>query len=91
MRCFSVAKFWVYIIQSEKNTWTYTGNTNNIKRRLCEHNMGKMSSTRHHRPFKLIYTEEFSSRREAMSRERFLKTGQGREVRKELLRQHRQK
>ncbi len=86
-----MAKFWVYVIQSEKDTWTYTDNTNNVKRRLCEHNMGKMNSTRHHRPFKLIYTEGFSSRREAVSREKFLKTGQGREFRKKLILQNRQK
>ncbi len=86
-----MAKFCVYIIQSEKDTWTYTGSTNNVKKRLCEHNMGKMNSTCHHRPFKLVYTEEFSSRREAVGRERFLKTGQGREFRKKLLRQHKQK
>ncbi len=52
-------KYWVYVVQSEKDNWTYTGHTNDVKRRLHEHNKGKMSSTRHHKPFKLIYTEDF--------------------------------
>jgi putative endonuclease len=84
-------KFWVYIIQSEKGNWTYTGHTNDVDRRLNDHNRGKMSSTRPHRPLKLIYTEEFSSRSDAMIREKFLKSGKGREVRKELIKQYENK
>ena len=84
-------KFWVYIIQSKIDNWTYTGHTNDVDRRLNDHNRGKMSSTRHHRPLKLIYTEEFSSRSDAMIREKFLKSGKGREVRKELIKQYEKK
>ena len=80
-------KFWVYIIQSEKDNWTYTGHTNDVDRRLSDHNRGKMSSTRHHRPLKLIYTEEFSSRSDAMTREKFLKSGKGRQIREKLVKQ----
>ena len=80
-------KCWVYVIQSEKDLWTYTGHTNDVKRRLQDHNRGKMKSTRHHSPFKLIHTEEFSSRSEAMMREKFLKSGKGRQIRKELIQQ----
>ncbi len=80
-------KYWVYVIQSENDSWTYTGHTNNVKRRLHDHNRGKMKSTRHHGQFKLIYTEEFSSRSEAMIREKFLKSGKGRQIREELVKQ----
>ncbi len=80
-------KFWVYIIQSEKDNWIYTGHTNDIDRRLNDHNRGKMKSTSHHGPFKLIHTEEFSSRSEAMIREKFLKSGKGRQIREELVKQ----
>ncbi len=78
-------KYWVYVIQSEKGNWTYIGHTNDVTRRLHDHNRGKMSSTRYHRPFKLIYTEEFSSRSEAMIKEKFLKSGKGRQIREKLL------
>ncbi len=80
-------KYWVYVIQSENDSWTYTGHTNDAKRRLHDHNRGKMKSTRHHGPFKLIYTEEFSSRSVAMIREKFLKSGKGRQIREELVKQ----
>ena len=80
-------KFWVYIIQSEKDNWTYTGHTNDVDRRLNDHNRGKMKSTRHRGPFKLIHTEEFPSRSEAMIREKFLKSGKGRQIREELFKQ----
>jgi len=46
-----------------------------------------MKSTSHHGPFKLIHTEEFSSRSEAMIREKFLKSGKGRQNREELVKQ----
>jgi putative endonuclease len=80
-------KYWVYVIQSEKDSWAYTGHTNNVKRRLHDHDRGKMKSTRNHGPFKLIYTEEFSNRSDAMVREKFLKSGKGRQIRKELVKQ----
>ena len=80
-------KYWVYVIQSENDSWTYTGHTNDVKRRLHDHNRGKMKSTRHHGPFKLIYTEEFSSRSEAMIGEKFLKSGKGRQIREALVKQ----
>ncbi len=80
-------KCWVYVIQSEKDSWTYTGHTNDVERRLHDHNRGKMKSTRYRGPFKLIHTEEFSSRSEAMTREKFLKSGKGRQLREELVKQ----
>lgn len=61
------------------NNRLYTGSTNNIDRRLLEHNSGKSKYTRSTRPFDLIYTEEFEIRLEARKRELFLKTGKGRE------------
>ncbi|MCP4267192.1 MAG: GIY-YIG nuclease family protein [Candidatus Brocadiaceae bacterium] len=78
-------KYWVYVIQSERDSWTYTGHTNNVKRRLHDHNRGKMKSTRYRGPFKTTYTEEFSNRSDAMKREKFLKSGKGRQIREELV------
>ena len=77
----------MYIIQSEEDGWVYTGHTKDVSKRLQEHNRGKMGATRHRRPFKLVYAEEFSSRSEAMRKERFLKTGKGREVKEKLFKQ----
>ena len=69
----------VYVLKSLKNSRLYTGSTNNIERRLEEHNSGGSKYTRFTRPFVLVYKEEFETRSEAYKRELFLKSGKGRE------------
>lgn len=54
------------------------GLTNNITRRIEEHNSGRTKSTKGKGPFKLIYRKEFSSRINARKHEKYLKTGFGR-------------
>jgi putative endonuclease len=79
--------FWVYILQSETTGRLYTGHTADLSRRLAEHNdllSGKNRFTRKQKgPWRLIYFEPADTRSEAMNRERFLKTGQGRQWMKE--------
>lgn len=62
-----------------KNGRFYTGSTNNIERRLYEHNIGQTKYTSLTRPFELVYKETYNTSLEAKKRERFLKTGKGRE------------
>jgi len=50
--------FYVYAIQSLKINYLYVGMTNNIERRLHEHNNGENKSTKAYIPFKLIFKEE---------------------------------
>jgi putative endonuclease len=69
----------VYILKSSKDKKRYVGCTENILRRLTEHNNGFVKSTRNRRPLELIYTEDFENKSEAIARERFFKTGKGRE------------
>ena len=76
----------VYVLRSTKNGRLYTGSTNDLERRLEEHERGKTRYTRHAGPFELVYVEEYETRLEARRRERFLKSGQGREELKVLLR-----
>ena len=68
----------MYVLKSLKDGKMYIGHTANIKKRFNEHQKGKVRSTKSRRPFKLIYTEEYSTKSEAFKREMFLKTGQGR-------------
>jgi putative endonuclease len=68
----------VYVIKSQKNKFRYTGITENLDRRLTEHNSGKNDSTSFYKPFDLIYTEKYKDYKEARRREKFLKSGQGR-------------
>jgi putative endonuclease len=75
----------VYVLCSRKNCRLYTGSTNDLQRRLKEHERGKNSYTRNAGPFELVYSGECPSRLEARSRERYLKTGVGREFLKSRL------
>lgn len=58
--------------------------TNNFSRRLVEHNNGENSSTKAYRPFELIYSEEFTDRVSARVKEKYLKSGIGKEFLKAL-------
>jgi putative endonuclease len=69
--------YFVYVLQSQADGGLYTGSTQNIEKRLREHNAGRTKSLRHRRPLCLLYTEEFQTRSEAMSRELYFKTPEG--------------
>ena len=77
--------WYVYVLRSLKNGRLYTGSTNDLQRRLQEHQRGKNRYTRHAGPFELMYKEEYSTRLDARQRELFLKSGQGRELLKKEL------
>jgi putative endonuclease len=59
--------------------------TENMERRFKEHQNGNVKSTRQRRPLELIYKEIFTTKKEAETREKFFKTGKGREYLKEVL------
>jgi len=69
--------YYVYVLKSQKDNKLYTGHTENLKRRLSQHNSGKVKSTSTRRPFILVYSETFPTRSEARWKERFLKTAWG--------------
>lgn len=77
--------FFVYILKSLKDGKRYIGYTNNLKRRLTEHNSGLCKSTSKRFPFELVHSEEYEEKSEAMKRERFFKSGRGREYMKSEL------
>lgn len=64
--------FYVYILLLSNNTY-YTGITNNLARRLLEHNHGKSKSTCHHLPVILKHTEKFKTRNQARTKEVYIK------------------
>lgn len=65
--------FFVYILKSFKDNNLYIGYTNNLKKRIEEHNSGKSQSTNYRKPFKLIYYEAYISDEDAKHREHNLK------------------
>lgn len=77
--------YYVYILKSEKDGKCYVGLTSNLKRKLQEHNAKQVKSTKARTPFTLVYNEQFETRTEARKREKFLKSGSGREQRDNLI------
>src|SRR3989338_7517975 len=78
--------YYVYVLRSEKNSKKYVGFTEkHPTQRLKEHNQGSNGFTRQNRPFKLIYFEEHKEKAFALKRERFFKTGHGREYLKQVI------
>jgi putative endonuclease len=71
--------FTVYAIKSSLHDRVYVGFTGNLKIRLKEHNQGKTKSTKGYRPWILIYQEIVDTREEARRREKYLKSGCGKE------------
>jgi len=65
----------------------YKGQTEDLTKRIQEHNNpdGPYSYTRHRGPWTLIYKKEYATRAAAMQKEKFLKTGKGRDFLKKIL------
>lgn len=70
---------YVYLIQSLKNGYIYVGFTKDLKKRISEHNLGLTPSIKYWRPFKLIYYECYLIKEDAVVREKYLKSGWGRQ------------
>lgn len=64
----------------------YKGCTFDLKRRLKEHKLGKVISTKNKRPIKLIFYEAYLLKADAKRREKFLKTTEGRKLLRQQLR-----
>ena len=66
--------YFVYMLKSlGKNSVTYVGYTNNLKKRIILHNNDKGAKFTRGRKWKLIYREKLNSKKEAISREYYIK------------------
>ena len=77
--------FFVYILKSLKNGRYYIGFTNNLERRLIEHNAGETKGNRYFGPFKVVYKEEYNDPTEARKREYYLKSQKSRKFLESLI------
>ena len=77
--------FYVYVLRSSKFERNYVGFTSNLDQRLVDHNNGRTKSTRPYKPWKVLFYEKYSSKIEALKREKYLKSGQGRDYIKQKL------
>jgi len=78
-------EYFTYVLKSDLDGKLYKGHTSNINKRLAEHNAGKTKSTKGYRPWKLVYFEKFKTKAESIQREKYLKTGSGREFLKQKI------
>ena len=77
--------YYVYILQSRRNSKLYIGHTNNIDRRVEEHNAGNGGKyTRQNGPWILVHSEKHPDRVSAVRRELYLKSTKGSREKKQL-------
>ena len=72
--------WFVYILRSQKDGGVYIGSTNDLKRRLTEHNSALVDSTKHRTPLKLEAYVAVRDQSKAVELEKYFKTGSGRAV-----------
>jgi putative endonuclease len=78
-------EWYIYALRSLRDNNLYIGISQNPEKRVITHNKGKTESTRNRRPFVLVYKESCNSLNEAREKEKFYKSGCGREVLKKLI------
>jgi putative endonuclease len=71
--------YYTYILRSHDDKHRYVGHCEYLNTRLKQHNSGKVKSTKPFSPWKFVHTQEFKTRLEAIKREKYLKSGAGRE------------
>lgn len=79
--------FYVYLLESEVDKSWYIGYTNDITRRIQEHNNGESYYTKRKMPWRIMYYEVSFNKFDAIAREKYLKTGMGRRYLKNRLKQ----
>jgi len=77
-----------YVLQSSFDNNFYVGYTKNLKKRLTEHNTGKVKSTKNRRPLKVVYYEVCYNQIDALHREKYLKSSYGKRYIKNRLKSY---
>jgi len=70
--------YFTYLLKSLNFTKTYIGITENLERRLKQHNLGYHFYTKRYKPWKIIYSERFENRLQAREKEKYFKSCAGR-------------
>jgi len=77
----------VYVLLSHKDGNLYCGYTSDLNRRLSEHHRGNSKSTAWRRPLSLVFYESYLSKSDALRREQYFKTTQGKRVLRLMLKE----
>ena len=79
--------YFVYILKSQVNDKTYVGSTSvNVDKRLAQHNLGTNKWTKANGPFKLVYYESYTCKTDSLLREKFYKSGIGKQIKDIIIR-----
>ena len=79
---------YVYILRSVKDGGFYIGYSANLRRRLAQHVKGDALATSQRGPWRLVYYEAYLEQADALGREKYLKSGGGRKLFKNQLRNY---
>jgi len=66
--------YYIYVLRSSKDSNFYVGYTEDLKSRFEQHSKGRVESTRDRRPLEIIYSEACLFKKDALHREKYLKT-----------------
>ena len=77
--------FYIYILQSEQDQSFYIGFSENLSQRLEKHNTAKSGYTATKKPWKIVYSECFDNKTDALKREKYIKNQKSREFIKKLI------
>ena len=77
--------FFVYVLRSRIKNCNYIGQTEDLKAKIKQHNSGKTKSVKFYLPVDLVYFEVLETRQQSIARERYLKSGIGREFLKNII------
>jgi len=69
--------YYTYVLRSKVDSKLYVGYTNDLKKRLTDHNIGLAEATKFRKPLELVYYEACLSKKRAIKREKYFKTGFG--------------
>jgi len=78
----------VYVLHSMKDSKLYIGYTTDLQQRIEHHNSGSVPSTKERRPLHLIFCKGYCDKGDALRRESYLKTNEGKKMLKKMLRNY---
>ena len=77
--------YYIYVLKSKRDSRLYIGSTNNVTRRLLEHNSGKTPSLKKLIPLKLVFQQGFPTRTQARKIELKLKKFKNRKIIEQII------
>jgi len=80
--------YYVYVLRSQTDKYFYTGYTSNLPRRVEDHKSGKVNSTKRRIRLDLVYWEGCLNQKDALRREKYLKTAWGKRYIKNRLKHY---